>query len=235
MKKKMQQIQHHPPKSVTLFSERRIRTIQTKVGIRKKNIDEPQAILPVMVRPILRACLEDYRKAKRYCGYWKKSLSFIIRLAFLICNLTFPIIISSCGYSTRSLLPNYLQKVHIKLFENQTLKVRLDELATDAVIEAFRSGSNLRIVDENSADIVIEGKISGFSKDPYVYTSDQTIIEYKISVKFSIRCVDKVRNEIFWEGSVSDWATYDTDEEGAIDEAIKKTADRLVNAILTNW
>jgi hypothetical protein len=87
----------------------------------------------------------------------------------------------------------------------------------------------------NSADIVIEGKVTGFSKDPYTYTSDQTVIEYKITVKFSVRCVDRVKNEVFWEGNVSDWATYASEEETAINVAIKKTADRLVNKILTNW
>jgi len=162
-------------------------------------------------------------------------LSFVIHLAFGIVIFAFSMFISCCGYSTRSLLPSYIQKVHIKLFENQTLKVRLDELATDAVLDAFRGGSNLRIVDENSADVVIHGKVSDFSKDPYTYTSDQTVLEYKITVKFSVRCIDKVRNEVFWEGSVSDWATYETDEDSAIDEAVRKTAERLVNTILTNW
>jgi dihydrodipicolinate synthase/N-acetylneuraminate lyase len=40
---------------------------------------------------------------------------------------------------------------------------------------------------------------------------------------------------VFWEGTVSDWATFSTDEERATDEAVKKTADKLVDAILTNW
>jgi hypothetical protein len=162
-------------------------------------------------------------------------LSFMIHLSFVILTLAFCLVVSCCGYSTRSLLPNYIQKVHIMLFENRTLKVRLDEIATDAVLEAFRSGSNLQIVDENTADIIISGKVVGFSKDPYTYTSDQTILEYKITVKFSVRCLDKARNEIFWEGNVSDWATYETDEDRAIEEATKKTAERLVNAILTSW
>ncbi len=162
-------------------------------------------------------------------------LTFGIHLLFVILTLAFCFSVSCCGYSTRSLLPNYIQTVHIKLFENQTLKIRLDEIATNAVLEAFRNGSNLQIVDENSANIVISGEVSGFSKDPYTYTSDQTILEYRITVKFSVRCLDKVRNEIFWEGSVSEWATYETDEDRAIEEAMKKTAERLVNAILTSW
>lgn len=163
-----------------------------------------------------------------------KNLSFIIQLALVICHLSL-VGVSCCGYSTRSLLPGYIQKVHIKIFKNKTIKVGLDELATNAVIEAFRSGSSLRIVDEQSADIVMEGHISGYSKDPHTYTSDQTITAYKITIKFTVRCIDRVRNDIFWEGDVSDWATYEIDEDKAIDEAMEKTAKRLVTAILTNW
>lgn len=144
-------------------------------------------------------------------------------------------IISCCGYSTRSLLPDYFQKVHVKLFENRTLKPGLDELATNAVTDAFRSGSGLHITDESSADIIIEGKVAGYSKNPHTYTSDQTVTEYKITIKYSIRCIDRIKNEVFWEGTVSDWATFSTDEERATDEAVKKTADKLVDAILTNW
>jgi hypothetical protein len=143
--------------------------------------------------------------------------------------------IKCCGYSTRSLLPSHFEKVHIKLFENRTLKPGLDELATNAVTDAFRGGSGLRISDENSADLTIEGKVSGYSKDPHTYTSDQMITEYKITVKYSVRCLDRIKNEVFWEGTISDWAAFSTDEEAAIEEAVKKTADKLVDAILTNW
>jgi hypothetical protein len=132
-------------------------------------------------------------------------------------------------------MPEYLQRIHIDLFENRTLKPGIDEVATNAVIEAFRSGSNLRVVDEAGADLVLEGGVSGYTKTPHTYTSDQTILEYKITVKYSVRCVDKVRNEVFWEGDVSDWALYETDEDRAITEAAKKAAERLVTNILTNW
>jgi len=162
-------------------------------------------------------------------------LSFGIHLTFVIWLLTLLLCLSGCGYSTRSLLPSYIQKVHVKIFTNQTIKTGLDELATNSVIEAFRSGSSLRIVDENSADIVIEGKVSGYSKDPYTYTANQTIIEYKITIKFTIRCVDRVRNEVFWEGDVSDWATYSVNEDEGINQAMKKTAEKLVTTILTKW
>ncbi len=160
-----------------------------------------------------------------------KNLSFCIQLAFVIWVLT----LSSCGYSTRSLLPGYMQKVHIKIFENNTVKIGLDELATNAVIDAFRSGSSLRIVDENSADIVIEGKVTGYAKEPFTYTANQVITDYKITVKFSVRCIDKVKNEVFWEGDISEWATYSPNEEEGMNEAMKKTAERLVTTILTNW
>lgn len=158
--------------------------------------------------------------------------------AAYFCLLPFAfLLIFGCGYSTKSLLPSYMQKVHIVLFQNRTLKPGLDEQATEKTIEAFRSGSNLVISDLTSADIVIEGEVVSYARDPNTYTSDQKIIDYKLTVKFSARCVDKVKNEVFWEGTVSDWSIYvpDDDEDEAIEEATRKTADKLVNAILTNW
>jgi hypothetical protein len=132
-------------------------------------------------------------------------------------------------------MPDYMQRIYIDFFENRTLKAGLDEIVTNSVIEAFRSGSNLRIVDENSADLVLTGGVTGYSKDPFTYTSDQTILEYKVTIRYSVRCVDKARNEVFWEGDVSDYALYKNDEDQAIREAAKKTAERLVTNILTNW
>jgi outer membrane lipopolysaccharide assembly protein LptE/RlpB len=155
-------------------------------------------------------------------------------LAMLIWSAVL-LFLAGCGYSTRSLMPQYLHKIYVNVFENRTLKPGLDETATDAVIEAFRSGSGLRIVDEGNADLVLTGGVTGYSKTPHTYTSDQTILEYKITIRYSVRCVDKARNEVFWEGDVSDWALYEIDEEQAIIEAAKKTAERLVTNILTNW
>jgi hypothetical protein len=170
-------------------------------------------------------------------GNYKKQ--WIMKPALrMLCSLGFMvsfIFCSCCGYSTRSLLPDYIKKLHIKIFNNKTVKIGLEELATNAVLEAFRSGSGLRIVDEKSADIIIDGDVSGFSKDPLTYTAGQTILEYKITIKFSIRCIDQIKNEVFWEGEVSDWATYTSDEQAGIEEAMKKTAERLVTVILTNW
>jgi outer membrane lipopolysaccharide assembly protein LptE/RlpB len=163
------------------------------------------------------------------------QLSKVMFLIMMLCLISGLPVLSCCGYSTRSLMPEYMQKIHIGLFQNRTLKTGLDEIATDAVIEAFRSGSNLRIVDESGADLVLEGSVSGYSKDPYTYTSDQTILEYKITVRYSARCVDRARNEVFWEGDVSDWALFSTDEEQSIREAAKKAAEKLVTNILTNW
>lgn len=153
-------------------------------------------------------------------------------LSIVICHLLMD---GCCGYSTISLLPGYVKKVHIKIFENQTLKPGLDEIATQATIDAFRNNSNLIIVSEDQADIVISGKVTGFSKDPYVYTGALNVSQYKITIKFSVTCFDQVKNTIFWQGDISDWAIYNTDEYLSIKEATKRTAERFVTTILTNW
>lgn len=167
---------------------------------------------------------EAIRQAKRYGKYF----CFLLLTSYFLLS-------GCCGYSTRSLLPGYITKIHIKIFENQTYKTGLDEIATRATIDAFRNNSNLKIVSEEQADIVLNGKVIGFSKEPYVYTGALNVTQYKITVKFSVICLDQVKNTIFWQGDVSDWATYTNDEDAGIRDAIKKTAERLVTVILTNW
>jgi len=164
-----------------------------------------------------------------------KNLPFGLALSFIICNLTFMMSLSCCGYSTRSLLPGHMRKLNVKLFENSTVKTSLDELATQAVTEAFRTGSGLKLTDEKQADIVIEGRVANYIKEPYVYTGALNITQYKVTVTFSARCVDQVSNTVFWEGEVADWALFTSDENQGIADAMKKTAQKLVTTILTNW
>ncbi|MEO0161390.1 MAG: LPS assembly lipoprotein LptE [candidate division WOR-3 bacterium] len=125
--------------------------------------------------------------------------------------------------------------MHIKIFENQTYKTGLDELATQTTLEAFRNNSGLQLVSEEQADIVLIGKVTGFAKEPYVYAGALSVSQYKITIKLSVTVYDRVRNTIFWQGDVADWATYTTEEEKGIREAMKRTAERLVTVILTNW
>jgi len=160
-----------------------------------------------------------------------KILSFLCLFLIAYCLL----LCGCCGYSTRSLLPGHMRKVNVKLFENVTVKTGLDELATQAVTEAFRTGSGLKLTDEKQADIVIEGRVANYSKEPYVYTGVLNITQYKVTVTFSVRCVDRVKNSIFWEGEVADWALFTSDENPGITEAMKKAAQKLVTTILTNW
>lgn len=163
------------------------------------------------------------------------SLRLAKLLFYLLLTISYTLISGCCGYSTRSLLPGYIKKVHIKIFENQTFKPGLDEIATQITIEAFRNNSNLKIVSEDQADIVVSGKITGFSKDPYVYTGALEVSQYKVTIKFSVICFDQVKNTIYWQGDISDWAIYTTDEDTSIKEAMKRVAERLVTNILTNW
>ncbi|HEX7321201.1 MAG TPA: LptE family protein [bacterium] len=170
------------------------------------------------------------------CRNRQRIQKFIGHIAvYCLLSTVYCLLSSCCGYTTRSLLPGYMKKVNIKLFDNQTIKAGLDELATLAVNDAFRSGSGLRIVDEKQADLVIEGSVTGYDKEPYIYTGSTSVSQYKITVRFSVRCIDQITNDVFWEGEVSEWTICENNEDEGIRDAMRKTADRLVTAILTNW
>lgn len=157
-----------------------------------------------------------------------------LRIEILVSLLA---LVSCCGYSTKSLLPSHLKGVYIEIFENRTIKIELGEQMTKELVRQFNTDGSLRATSESRAQLKVKGSVSYFNKEPYVYSGDQTIYKYKITVKCNIQAIDLVKNEVYWEGEVSDWAILEQnqDEVPATNEAITKVAKEIVRRILINW
>ncbi len=145
--------------------------------------------------------------------------------------------LSCCGYSTKSLLPSHFKNIYIEIFENRTIKIGLGEEMTREIIKQLTADGSLRVSGESKAQLKITGQISYFNKEPYVYSGNQTIDKYRISLRCNVQCIDLVKNEVYWEGEVSDWALIEQnqDESIGISEAMTKVAKETVRRILTNW
>ncbi len=147
------------------------------------------------------------------------------------------IILNCCGYSTKSLLPPNLKNVYIEIFENRTIKVGLGEDMSRELIHQFMADGTMRITSEGKSQLKLTGEVSYFNKEPYVYSGNQTVYKYKITLSCKIKCLDLTKNTTYWEGEISDWATFDQnqDETVGIKEAMTKVAKETVRRILTNW
>lgn len=145
-------------------------------------------------------------------------------------------LLSCCGYSTRSLLPSYMRVVRIQFFENRTLQPLLGETYTDCLKNTFIK-ERMTVTSGGDADLEIEGKVLSYKREPFTYTGEQTITLYRMSLRVSVKVLDLVKNEVFFEQEISDYVDQpaDADEESWISKMCQKVAERTVQEIVTHW
>jgi hypothetical protein len=147
-------------------------------------------------------------------------------------------IVSSCGYSVRSLLPPHLKTVAIVTVENSTTQPGLDEELSIVLPKIFNSDRSLRVTAPEQADLVVSVVLTSFYRTAAAYDAEQAISAYEISISARVEALDQVRNEMFFSGTVSSRISYTpegTAEENAISAAIEKLAREIARQIVTAW
>lgn len=175
---------------------------------------------------------------------------FIVILSLSLVHL------NGCGYTTKSLLPEYIDTVYVQTFKN---KIDITQLATakqdyklyvpllevditNAIINRFLYDGRLGISRSGDADSILSGELLEYSKDPLRYDIDtEEIKEYRITLVVHIRFEDiATKNTIVDKKLIGD-TTYFTagslaiNESQAIDAAIDDLARRVVEEIVEAW
>ncbi len=152
----------------------------------------------------------------------------------------------SCGYtSSPALLPSHLKTVAIPVFENATTEYTLEQDVTNAVIDRFVRDNHLRIVDERSANSVIQGKIIGYKNGVFGFSAANRSQEYRVTITCSVVFKDLVKNREIWnEPNLVKTANYfvvnvpgdsaRTELDGR-KEAIAKIADEILTRSVESW
>ena len=157
-----------------------------------------------------------------------------------IFGILFLLGLQGCMYSFKGSLPPHIKSVAIPLFENQTAEYRINETITDLLTQQFIEEGVLRLEDENTADSVLEGVVTGISDAPLTYDVSERVEEYKVTINLQVEWYDKVQDQVRLDRSFSGWGAYDADQanvtrEDGIEEAISKITDDIINAITANW
>ncbi len=162
--------------------------------------------------------------------------------------LIMAVLLTGCGYSTRSLLPDNYRTIFIQPLENKIDYVNADDrkvyvpgLETKvraAVGDRFLFDGNLHIGDEDDADLILQGQLLAFSREELRLNQNDSVKEYRIRVTLSLTLIDPSDKSTVWqESSFSGEATYYTNgsEAQAIEEAIQDLAQRVVARTIENW
>ncbi|KPK41799.1 MAG: hypothetical protein AMJ78_04480 [Omnitrophica WOR_2 bacterium SM23_29] len=182
----------------------------------------------------------------------KKSLFFVFAIVALISCY-------GCGYSIRSLTYSRDTKIYIKPFENKvdlniageysdryTYKLyrhRLETKITDAVINRFLLDGYLKVVsNEAGADLVMNGELTNYEKQPLRYDDQSNIEEYRANLIVNITLRDTKKDVLLWQenGFVGYSEFFTTggqakSEDAAIDDAVEDLARRIIERTVEDW
>ena len=174
------------------------------------------------------------------------------RTVFAIAVFAIVSVMAGCGYTTSSLIATNIKTIYIEPFankvdygteRNRNLYIPLLEVnVKNAVIDRFLFDGNLKVVDENTADIILKGNLIAYRRDVLREDDNEDATEYRISIVVSLVLWDVVKDEPMWEepnfAGEADYFTSGSlakSESTAIDEALVDLARRIVERTIENW
>ena len=162
------------------------------------------------------------------------------------------VLVAGCGYTTKSLLPENYRTIFVQPFENKIDFVNadsrkiyvagLESRVREAVVDRYLFDGNLRVAEQDTADLVLTGKLLKFEREELRLQANETVKEYRLRVTVALSLSEPAENKVVWEEpAFAGEATYYTSgslaksESQAIDEAVKDLATRAVARTIENW
>lgn len=107
--------------------------------------------------------------------------------------------LAGCGYSLRGTLPDHVRTVAVPVFANKTSEPAVENLLTQAVVQAFSTNGRLRVVKPEEADAILEGEVVGYEIQALAFDPRAAIRQYRLVVTMNLRFRDVRRKTLLFE------------------------------------
>ena len=137
-----------------------------------------------------------------------------------------------CGYTTHSSLnPNY-QTIFVSAFKNQTSEYDLQAPLTNAVRRKFLADGRLRVVEQQNADLILEGTIIDYRLRGLTYGPNDDPTQLLCVITSNVRCLDGHTGEILWEDrALSGETTFYTQAAGQSSDRLRGNAEVFLTSV----
>jgi outer membrane lipopolysaccharide assembly protein LptE/RlpB len=164
--------------------------------------------------------------------------------AFLLFSL-----LSGCGYTQEAKLPSGIKTIAVPTFKNEippqeqfAYRPGIEIELTNAVIDRFIFDGNLRVVDEDKADAILEGAIVSYEQEGLRYDRLESVEEYRLFLVVKFKLIDgKTGAVIMEEPNFSGRAEFFVSRNPLSNRRISANtatfdlARSLVNRIIEEW
>ena len=147
------------------------------------------------------------------------------------------------GYRLGSTLPPDVKKIYVPIFANKSREPLIENDATAATIAELQKDGTLKVVNAESADVILECTLTSVSLNPLRYDSTDVTKpnEYRMTLAASFT-LKRVRNqEILCEASVIGESTFSffgnlvSAKQAALPKASEDLAKRIVEKAIEAW
>jgi hypothetical protein len=170
-------------------------------------------------------------KAKQqiiHTGHSKK-----ISFRQLACIIALFALISGCGYTTKSLISRKINSIYIPIFENDTFRRGLEFDLTSALKDEIMSNTKLRILQKDSADTILTGRIIKVTEGMLSSNVEDNIVESRVTISVYIKLVDRrTGRTLVEEGNLKQSAEFIVKRGENINTASKESLVLLAKEII---
>jgi|GEM_PF-1683834 hypothetical protein len=121
---------------------------------------------------------------------------------------------------------------------NSTTDYRLTDVVTKSVIAAVSRDGSVSLGESGKTDGQLLIEIKGYAREPYRYSSQEEVTEYKITITVAAAVKDSKGEEIWKNETLSAWGSYQPatqDENEGIQQASDKLAEELLRQAFETW
>ena len=163
---------------------------------------------------------------------------------------------TGCGYTTKTILPNHIKTIHIAPIKNsidltgeisdknrfRVYRPGLEVDLTNAIMNRFIFDGNLKVVNREKADAIVEAKLVDYRRDPLRYSEGDDIQEYRLSITLDVVVHLAIGHKVLWHitGLTGDTSFFLSgaralSEDEAVAKAVEDVARRVVDKTIELW
>lgn len=132
-----------------------------------------------------------------------------------------------------------VQSVAVPIFENRTTEFGLAESITSGIINGFIEDNQIKVLDQNAAEAVMNGTIVDYKTRAYTFDETDRVTEYIVEIWVDAELITREDARSVWKADrARGFGIYKADSEDerlGQTRAIEKLAEDLLNRTIKSW
>lgn len=155
----------------------------------------------------------------------RNSMAF----GFLACLVT---LAGGCGYTTRSLFPDGIESVAVKMVGNETFYREIETDLTRELSREIRERTPYRLTRIRNADAVLSGRILSVSRPTLIETEQDLVSEQAVIVRVEMVLTDRRTSQVLQRFHAANRAEFIVERGETLESGFRESIHDLAEEVL---